>query len=376
MIAQQPPIAGGAGTLAAPDRSERGSVMLLAVVAMVALLGMGALAIDVGVLHTARSQCQNAADSGALACAGHMLALGGNLGQGQLGQIRNRGVEYANYNRVLTEPVAIQPADVTVDLALKRCRVCVPRTAARGNPVPTYFARILSRDWVDVSACATAEIGLGNQANCLKPWALPDAYDDVNGNGVYDTGDYYGAGVTSYGTDYRGNNFDIGIQLTVKQADPSNAIAPGQFFPIDLPLTDSPDTGGDRYRTNIYECNSLPVTLGDDLVTENGNMVGPTKQGVDTLIDQDPTAVWDPDTGAISGSAYGPTGSPRIIRLPFFDPGAPPTSGRTTVEVTNIASLFIEGITPDGIVTGRILPASGTGIGTTPGSLQSVRLVE
>ena len=376
MMAPKPPSVQAAGTLPAADRPDRGSVIVLVVVAMIVLLGMGALAVDVGVLHTARAQCQNAADSGALACGGHMLTLGGNINPGQLNQIRNRGVEYANYNSVLSTPVAITSADVTVDLNLKRCRVCVPRTTAGGNPVPTYFARVLNRDWVDVSACATAEIGLGNQANCMKPWALPDAYDDVNGNGVYDTGDIYGAGVTSYGTNYRNNNNDVGVQLTVKQADPSNAIAPGQFFPIDLPLPNSPDTGGDRYRTNIYECNSLPVSLGDDLVTENGNMVGPTKQGVDTLIDQDPTAIWDPDTGTITGSAYGPSGSPRIIRIPFFDPGSPPTSGRTTVDVTNIASLFIEGITSNGVVTGRILPASGTGIGTTPGSLQSVRLVE
>ena len=376
MKAQRPRVVVEAVTLPTADRSDRGSVMVLVVLAMVALLGMGALAVDVGILHTARAQCQNAADSGALACGGQMLSLGGSINPGQLGQITNRGVEYANYNSVLSTPVAITPADVTVDLNLKRCRVCVPRTTARGNPVPTYFARVLNRDWVDVSACATAEIGLGNQANCMKPWALPDAYDDVNGNGVYDTGDIYAKGVTSYGTNYRNNNFDSGVQLVVKQADPSNAIAPGQFFPIDLPIPDSPDTGGDRYRSNIYQCNSLPVSLGDDLVTENGNMVGPTKQGVNELIDLDPNAAWDPATNTITGSAYGSTGSPRIIRLPFFDPGLPPTSGRTTVDVTNIASLFVEGITSNGVVTGRILPATGTGIGTTPGALQSVRLVE
>jgi hypothetical protein len=229
---------------------------------------------------------------------------------------------------------------------------------------------------VDVSACATAEIGLGDMANCMKPWALPDAFDDVNGNGVYDAGDYYAAGTTSYGTDYRTNNYDIGVQLVVKQADPSGAIAPGQFFPIDLPIPDSPDTGGDRYRSNIYQCNSLPVSIGDTLLTQNGNLVGPTKQGVDELMALDPGAYWDPGAGEIANSAFGSTGSPRIIRIPFYDPGAPPVSGKTTVDVTNIASLFIEGIDGAGVVTARILPASGTGIGTTPGALQSVRLIE
>lgn len=360
----------------APEGGERGSVILLVVLAMVSLLGFAALAIDVGVLHTARAQCQNAADAGALACAGHMLTLGNNINQGQANQIVNRGVQFANLNSVLSTPVAIVSSDVTLDLNLMRCRVCVPRTTARGNPVPTYFARVLNRQWVDVSACATAEVGLGNMANCIKPWALPDAYDDVDGNGVYGPGDYYEAGVTSYGTDYRGNNYDIGVQLVVKQADPQNAIAPGQFFPIDLPIPDSPDTGGDRYRENIYQCNSLPVGLGDTLYTENGNMIGPTRQGVDELIALDPGAYWDSGAGEIAGSAFGPMGSPRIIRIAFFDPAAPPVSGKTTIEVTNIASLFLEGVDGAGIVTARILPATGTGIGNTPGGLQSVRLVE
>jgi len=366
-------------TTSKPGRAgagERGSVILLVVLAMTALLGMAALAIDVGVLHTARAQCQNAADAGALACAGHILTLGNNVNQGQAGQIAARGVEYANYNGVLSQPVAIISSDVTVDLNLMRCRVCVPRTAARGNPVPTYFARVLNRQWVDVSACATAEVGIGQMVNCLKPWALPDAYDDVNGNAVYDAGDYYAAGATSYGTNYRGNNYDLGIQLVVKQADPQNAIAPGQFFPIDLPIPDSPDTGGARYRSNISECNASPVGIGDVLYTENGNMVGPTRQGVQDLIDLDPGAYWDTSSDTIAGSAFGPSGSPRIIRIPFFDPAQPPTSGKTTVEITNVASLFLEGIDGAGVVTSRILPATGTGIGNTPGGLQSVRLVE
>src|SRR5262245_6951511 len=167
------------------DRSQRGSTIVLVALGMVVFLGFAALAIDAGILYTARAQCQNSADAGALACGGYMLTVN-NLNAGAVNRIKTRGVDFANYNTVLSEPVAITPADVTVDLNLKRCRVCVPRTAARGNPVPTYFARVLNRNWVDVSACATAEIGLGNQSNCMKPWALPDAYDDVNGNGVYD----------------------------------------------------------------------------------------------------------------------------------------------------------------------------------------------
>src|SRR2546422_1241391 len=158
-------------------KNEKGATMVLVALVMLVLIGAAALAIDAGVLYTARTQCQNAADSGALACAGHMLTFN-TLNNGVATKARAKGVEFANYNKVLSTPVAINSGDVTVDLNLKRCRVCVPRTQARGNPVPTYFARIW-RNSVDVSACATAEVVLGNKANCLKPWAMPDAFVDA-----------------------------------------------------------------------------------------------------------------------------------------------------------------------------------------------------
>ncbi len=355
------------------DRRARGSSMILVALLMVPLMGFAALAIDVGMLYTARTQCQNAADAGALAGAGYMLTLN-NLNGGAANNIKAKAVEFANYNQVLSTPVTILPTDVTVDFTLKRCTVCVPRTEARGNPVQTFFARVLLRNSVDVSACATAEIANARASNCLKPWALPDAFVDGNGNGKYDAGEYYEQGVTSFGTNYRQNGFDVGVQIIVKQANPSAAIAPGQFFPIDLPIP-GVDTGGARYRDNIDTCEPAPVNIGDTLLTQNGNLVGPTQQGVRDLIGQDLNAFWDPASGQVGGSDYGPSGSPRIIRVPFFDPSQPPVSGKTTVTVTNIASLFLEGIS-NGVVTARIMLASGQEPGGTPGALQFVRLVQ
>ena len=355
-------------------KDETGATLVFVALVMLVLIGFAALAIDAGVLYTARTQCQNAADSGALACAGRLLTFN-TLNAGAANQSRATGVQYANYNKVLSTAVAINNGDVTVDLNLKRCRVCVPRTQARGNPVPTYFARIW-RNSVDVSACATAEVVLGNKANCLKPWAMPDAFVDGNANGKYDAGEYYQAGVTSYGTNYRNNGNDVGLSLVVKQADPSQAIAPGQFFPIDLPIPNSPDTGGARYRDNIETCSSNPIAIGDSLWTETGNMVGPTKQGVKDLIAQDPGAYWNSSGNEVQGSAYGATGSPRIIRISFFDPRYPPTSGKQSVVVTNIASLFLESIDSNGVVNARIMLTSGLDQGGTPGGLSFVRLAE
>ena len=354
---------------------EHGSSIVMFALVLTVLLGIGALAVDVGVLFTAKAQSQNAADAGALACVGQMLSVN-QLNQGAVKKLEKAATDYANLHTILSDQIVITGGDVTVDLNMQRCRVCVPRTAERNNPVATFFARIWNRNAVDVMSCATAELANARTSNCIKPWALPDAFNDANINEAYDPGEYYEQGVTSYGTDYRLNGRDVGLQLIVKQADPSQAIASGQFFPIDLPIEGSPDTGGDRYGQNIISCNPAEVAVGDTLVTENGNMVGPTRQAVEDLIARDPNAYWDDAAGGVTGSAYESAGSPRIIRVPFFDPSNPPTSGKMSVNVTNIGSLFLESIDNNGVVATRIMLATGQDPGGPPGALQFVRLVE
>jgi hypothetical protein len=50
-------------------KSERGQVLVLVLFAMVALLGFGALAVDMGMVYSVRRQAQNAADAAAMAMA-------------------------------------------------------------------------------------------------------------------------------------------------------------------------------------------------------------------------------------------------------------------------------------------------------------------
>ncbi len=349
---------------------EAGSLLFVAIT-MVVMLGMAALAIDVGMLYTARAQAQNAADSGALAGAGELL-----LSPEDDANATTVAETFAEQHEIIQEPVEILPAeDVQVDLVNQRVTVTARRIDGRGNAVPTFFAKILDVDLVDVQATATAEIAPASTASCLKPWAIPDAYDDVNDNGTYEAGDYYEPGVTSWGTTYRTADADFGVQLTLKQGSPGDAVAPGQFFPVDLPLPDGPIVGGDRYRENIASCNGQIVDVGDSLMTQNGNLVGPTKQGINDLYNQDPDATWDPVQGVVN-SDYPPGASPRIARVPMFDPRFPPTSGKQDIVVTNIAGFFIEGVQGNGDVTGRLMPTVGTG-SSDPGSfIMTVRLIK
>ncbi|HKY32830.1 MAG TPA: pilus assembly protein TadG-related protein [Candidatus Polarisedimenticolia bacterium] len=358
-------------------RDQRGGSLMLTAVCGGVVLGMAALAIDVGMLYAAKAQAQNAADAGALAGAGSLL-----LAPDDDTVATVVAEEFAEKHEIMNQTTMIEPgADIQVDLGAMTVTVTARRTNERGNAVPTFFGKMLDylpggidQSLVDVVATATAQVTPASAASCLKPWAIPDAYDDVNDNGVFDAGDYYEPGVTSWGTNYRNNNYDFGQQLTLKHGSPGDAISPGQFFPIDLPIPDGPDVGGDRYRENIAQCNGLIVEVGDLISTENGNMIGPTQQGVQDLIDLDPDAVWDPTLGIVN-SDYPPGASPRIGRVPMFDPRFPPDSGKQSLEVTNIAGFFIEQVAGNGRVTGRLVPTTGTGEPAPGTMINTVRLV-
>ena len=99
---------------------------------------------------------------------------------------------------------------------------------------------------------------------------------------------------------------------------------------------------------------------GVQLTPENGNMVGPTKQGMQDLIDLDPNASWDTSCKCVVGSDPKYNGnSPRIRPIPVYDPvafanGKAHGKNITLDEVTTIG-FFIEPMN-GGQVVGRITP--------------------
>ncbi len=122
------------------------------------------------------------------------------------------------------------------------------------------------------------------------------------------------------------------------------------------------------------------VEPGDQLQTEPGNKVGPTRQGVNELLADDRGAYWDAASKSIKGSSYkDPLLSPRVALIPFYNPLYPPRSGRNYVTVQHLGAVFIEGIDSKGNVTGRFLktvPYSPKQTGTGNGMLAVARLIQ
>jgi hypothetical protein len=252
-------------------------------VALVVMFAFAALTIDGAELMTTRNQLQAAADAAALAGASGLIQ--GNqttatdriaiAGQNQAGTGHQASGKHHRPDVTFPAPRAVRvrthaPAGTATLWSLTPHR-------ESGEQQPT-----------DVTAVAAAEVYDVCASDCLKPWSIPDRWDDVNANGKLDPGETYDPITTGYQAPG-----DVGVTAVLKMGNPAGTMAAGQYFPIDLPPMDctcgiAPQTGGDQYRENIAECNPYVVAPGDRLQLEPGNKVGPTSQGVQALIDRIP----------------------------------------------------------------------------------------
>jgi hypothetical protein len=361
------------------------------------------LAIDVGMFMTARSQAQNAADSGALAGA---IALGFNDfdDRSSTGPAVSAAISAATVNSMMGAAPSVIPADVTFpndpEGRPTRVHVEVFRTTARDNAIPTLIGPLFGVPTVDIGAAATAEASPANAATCVKPFMIPDRWREPNGAEfepltstftMYDSRGnllpanqrdiYVGAGEDGY-TGY--TTADKGTQLILR-AGTGNNIEPTMYYSWSMP-GDNGDIGGNFYRNNISGCNSTVLSFSPSnpyyMIQEPGNMVGPTTDGVRDLIAQDPGAEWNGTCECISGGRPGV--SPRVTPLPLYDPvyyATGKANGRNAdFKLANIMGFFIERLDGNEVV-GRIVPISGVinpNVGPAPAGAFpiAIRLVE
>ncbi|EFL52172.1 Protein of unknown function DUF2134, membrane [Solidesulfovibrio fructosivorans JJ]] len=343
--------------------AQAGSVAVIVALSMIVLAGFATLAVDYGFLEYKRSQLQNAADAAALAGASVLVQYGANQEA-----VTDTAVLYgqANLNDSDSKEMAIRNSDVTYPDAVS-VRATVGRTQERGNPVEMFLGRILGWNTQDIAATGVAALFCSKSSKCLKPWSPPAKFtwkDDCDADKKYYNNNQLDAGSVCEmnSVEVQGyDNNDVGTPIILKFGDPSGTVTPGHYQPVDYPPASSgtPMTGGDAYRDNIAGCtgsNDGIVNTGDELQVEPGDMVGPTKQGLKELLDQDPGASWDSATNSIVDSAYSdPLSSPRVALVPFYDPRYPQTSGRNTLRVYQLGAVFIEQIDGNGNVTGRFV---------------------
>lgn len=338
-------------------REQRGAVLIMVAGGILALTSVVALAIDVGLLTTARTEAQRAADAAALAGAGAFVVSPGN---GELARVL--ATEYAAQNRVRWQPVTVLEDDIIIDTDALTVTVYVYRNRERGDAIPTFFARVFGVNEVDIAAVATAEAAPAGGINCLLPVAIPDRWEEgsVAGNDPDDFdpefGDVYvpwvepGSEPAVYNEGFTGYaEKDLGVQIALKSNTPNGGLNPSWYYPWRPPG----QSGATDFRANVSTCvdPSILFYVGIDVETEPGNMSGPTMQGFSDLIDQDPTARWNSTLKCVVSDGHQATidgskcrHSPRIRPVPLFDPSEAPDPGAKPFRFTNFAGIFVEEI--------------------------------
>jgi hypothetical protein len=348
---------------------------------MMAFLSASILAIDVGMLMTARNQAQNSADAAALAGA-TALAFNDYDDRTPTGPAVTHAIEAGTSNDVMGVDVKINAGDITFPLdetgEASRVSATVHRTSERGNAVSTLVASALAGFFnrpemktANITATATAEASPANAMTCVKPFTIPDKWIERqtapwDGNDTYDAFDnksnplanpdiYIGADKPGY-TGY--NQEQNRGQLLVIRAPTGNNITVSFYF--SLSIGGMAGSGGDDYRWNIANCNTSIMHWGDPLIQEPGAMGGPTIQGADDLIARDPGAYWDDSTKTVKGSSFAQ--SPRTFPIPLYDPiiyDSGKRNGRPAdLVVANWIGFFLESTQGNGL-NGRIVPIAG-----------------
>ena len=338
--------------------SERGTTLILVGLAVFVLMGMSVFVLDYGVLWLARRQAQNAADAGALAGAVARAYDEPANPPAANGITRQSVVNAAQANQVFGAAPVVGPADWSCPsfVAGAGPTDCVRVDVSRSG-LPTFFAPIFGVGSQSVQATATAQVLAANTTDCLKPWVIEDKFTGPHGpNGLFDPAvdTYVAPSSSAPGTGYSVPN-DYGTHV-VFHADSS---VPSFYFDIVLSCT-----GGSCLSNAIANCDPSTQTysIGDPVVAEPGNKVGPTRNGVDGLIAHDPTASWNAATQTVVNSCAPNCGcvplcgsgvvSPRIIQAGLVSPVEVyyANGGRYTYHLVNILSFFVAGRTgPQGV---------------------------
>jgi hypothetical protein len=140
------------------DESERGVVAPLTAILLVFLLGMTALAVDVGMMYSEHAQLQNGADSSALAIA---QACAASPPAAACSTPLSSSSGYANGNAVdgQSDVVTATVSGGTVDVTTQS------RDNAGNNHLSLVFARVLGVDNTVIHASAQAKFGGFKAAN-------------------------------------------------------------------------------------------------------------------------------------------------------------------------------------------------------------------
>jgi Flp pilus assembly protein TadG len=276
----------------------KGQVAVIFTIALPVLIGALALCCDVMVAYLNWQSIQKAADAAVLAGANYLPA--------DPASAISTADSWATKNGIASGEIVsttVAADDLSITMTVKRT-------------VPAYFARIFGTTSTPVQVAATAGVENVSTATGLVPIGVDCP-----------------SGIVS-------QCFGYEQPVTLKNSQ----IGPGNWGALALGAN-----GGNTYRYNIENGYQGPISIGDWISSETGNLVGPTRQGFNTrwsLYQQ-----VDPN-GTVSSHSLN---DPLVIEVPLVNWGTP--NGKSQVQVTAFAAFWITGVQNSGDVTGEFLHA-------------------
>jgi len=315
-------------------KSNRGQVLVLVALALVFLIGMAALAVDVGFMYSTRHELQRNADAGALAGASAFTT--GKWDDPSVQLIaEDRARTFASKDTVVKTLLnSAEPPSGEVHIDIIHQKYDHIEVVTQRN-VDLFFARIFGMGNKLITARAVARAELTDiKSDCVKPFAIPYPWNDNmapasqydkngNPNGLYDKGP---AGKETVWD--KSPELTVGTPLTIKVGTPGGDTSSGagqqtsgQFFIVqgNNPTTDNPDVthfGADEYPEYITGEKCWNVSLANPVDSLTGGKVGLTDKAVQALIDSDTTgATWDAANKTPTDNS-----STRVIRVVMYRP--------------------------------------------------------
>lgn len=316
--------------------ARRGAVVVQVMIFSVAMLGMGALALDIGSLHVARTEMQRTADSAALAAAWELLDDDRLRGAPDLSEestaARARAVEFATMNRIVNGIAVMLANDGNLpdgDVVLgylndprnrneelsyndpntyNSVLVRIKRDASHGGALSSMFANIFGVSSSDVGAKAVATLKDGvigfqvteQTGNAgLLPFALKvDRWQQLLA-GTFTTGDGFTYNSAS-GTVSAGN--DGILELNLYPGAGATQLPPGNFGTVDIGSPNNSTADISRQIIHGVNQSDLAHMGGSFELNDDGFVMLNGDTGLSAAVKDDLTAI---------------RGQPRII--PLFD---------------------------------------------------------
>lgn len=289
----------------ATPRRQEGSVSVLMVIALAAILMIAGLTLDMGHMLLNKSRLQNAVDAAALSGAKTLSQVMGGVNSASATQAAALNTLAQNANAAGNNELATAVAGSPGTFAVVELSSSVYGPFSFPGPSDAKYVRVsvpnyslMGFFWSFVQTFGTS--GLGNKRVAAIATAGPSPTSPCDLAPLMVCGD-----ATQYDPDagmFWGFQFGD-LQVLKSAAGNSSAIGPGNFQLLDF------GSGGSTVRQDLAGGGSVCRNVGDNVQTSPGNMVGPTSQGLNTRF-----GIYN---GPVSASNYPPdlvtaSSNPRI----------------------------------------------------------------